>query len=236
MLPENSLLWTRTAGFIAGASVFWMQYFDLKDYLHPEPRRMLWLGYFLGALSAGAALGVYWLVEKLGGPDSPGFTTHSILLYCFLVVGPIEEGMKYLFARVFIFTSPQFDEPIDGLVYSSAIAIGFASVESLIYAPMLDWPHELARVIVAPLTHSLFSCIWGFGTAYALLQNTRSSLQTLLQFVSLAAAVFAHGAYDALLLSKNATFLASGIALVIWAFLIGYARRLIRIPERCVTS
>jgi RsiW-degrading membrane proteinase PrsW (M82 family) len=228
MLPENTLLWTRALGFVAGAAVFWIQYFDLKDYLHPEPRRMLVFAYFLGALSAGAALGVYWLVEKLGGPDDPGFTTRSIFFYCFLVVGPIEEGIQYLFARVFIFSSVYFDEPIDGLIYSSAIAIGFASVESLIYVPLLTWPYQLAHDLVAPLTHSLFSSLWGFGTAYALFQVARLRNRILLQFFCVVGAALLHGTYDFLLLSKNATFLASGVALVLWAFLIVYARRLVR--------
>jgi protease PrsW len=228
MFPANTLLWIRAVGFATGAAIFWIQYFDLKDYLHPEPRRMLALAYFLGALGAGSALGVYWLVEKLGGPDDPGYTTQSIAFYCFLVAAPIEEGMKYLCARLFIFNSVYFDEPIDGLIYSSSIAIGFASVESLIYASLLTWPDELARVLVAPLTHSLFSSLWGFGTTYAIFHFQRLRARALIQILCVAGAVFVHGLYDFLLLSKNATFLASGVALILWAFVIAYARSLVR--------
>lgn len=229
--PENALFWTRAIGFVTGATIFWIQYFDLKDHLHPEPRRMLWLAYFIGALSAGAALGVYWLVEKFGGPNDPGFTTKSIALYCFFVVGPIEEGMKYLAARVTIFRSIDFDESIDGLIYSSSIAIGFASVESLIYAPMLAWPFQLARVLVAPLTHSLFSSLWGFGTAYAMFAVPRSKDRVLIQIAALALAMFAHGLYDFLLLSMGATLLASGVALILWAFVIAYARSVVKVTQ-----
>ncbi len=139
--------------------------------------------------------------------------------------------MKYLSARILIFPLKYFDEPIDGLIYSSAIAIGFASIESLIYVPLLTWPYQLARSLVGPLTHSLFSSVWGFGTAYAVFHLSRSRYRALFQFLCLVGAIVMHGLYDFLLLSANATFLASGVALILWAFLIAYARRLVRKRE-----
>jgi len=215
-------------GFVAGAALFWLQYFDLKDYLHPEPRRWLLLSYFLGAIAAGLGFALYVLIETLGGPGEPAGGRAQILLYCFLVVGPVEEGAKFLIARIFIFRSLQFDEPIDGLVYSSAISIGFASVESLIYVPLLGWPDHLARTLTAPLTHSLFSSIWGFGTGVAFFRTRSRSSRFLWQVLPLVAAMLIHGLYDYVLLAMNGAFAASGLALILWIFLIGYARHLVR--------
>jgi RsiW-degrading membrane proteinase PrsW (M82 family) len=222
---DNLGNWIRGIGFIAGASLFWLQYFDLKDYLNPEPRRMLALSYLLGAGAAIVGLGLYYLLPLFGVPEDPGGTPRAILFYCLLVVGPIEEGVKFIAARVFIFRSVHFDESIDGLIYSSAIAIGFASFESLIYTAIMTWPYQLARAITAPLTHSLFASIWGFATAYAFFKTTNRQSRFLLQASSLTVAIIAHGLYDFVLLSENLTYIASGISLILWTALILYARK-----------
>jgi RsiW-degrading membrane proteinase PrsW (M82 family) len=202
-----------------------LQYFDLKDFLNPEPRRMLALSYLLGAGAALVGLALYYLLPLLGVPEDPGGTPWEILLYCLLIVGPIEEGVKFVAARFFIFRSVHFDEPIDGLIYSSAIAIGFASFESLIYTSIMEWPYQLARAVTAPLTHSLFASIWGFATAYAFFRTRNKATSFLLQAGSLVIAIIAHGLYDFVLLAQNLTFAASGISLIIWIAVILYARK-----------
>jgi RsiW-degrading membrane proteinase PrsW (M82 family) len=233
---EQFATWTRGIGFIAAASLFWLQYFDLKDYLRPEPRRMLALSFLLGAGSAIVGLGLYYLIPVLGGPEDPGGTNWQILLYCLLLVGPIEEGVKFIAARFFIFRSIHFDEPIDGLIYSSAIAIGFASFESLIYTNLVTWPHHIARAITAPITHSLFASIWGFATAYAFFQTRNRTSRFLIQVVSLIAAMLLHGFYDFVLLGENLTLAASGISLALWIALILYARKSVHSRPLSVTK
>jgi RsiW-degrading membrane proteinase PrsW (M82 family) len=186
---------------------------------------MLALSYLLGAGAAIVGLGLYYFMPLLGVPEDPGGTPLAILLYCLFVVGPIEEGVKFVAARAFIFRSVHFDEPIDGLIYSSAIAIGFASFESLIYTAIMTWPYQLARAITAPLTHSLFASIWGFATAYAFFRSRNRHTRFFLQAGSVTLAIIAHGLYDFVLLSENLTFIASGISLVLWIAVILYARK-----------
>jgi RsiW-degrading membrane proteinase PrsW (M82 family) len=228
MLSEAALGWDlRAIGFVAGAGLFWLQYFDLKDRLKREPRRLLIFSYFIGALAAVLALFTYWLVEKLGGPVEPGYQHTAILIYCFLVVGPIEEGAKFFLTRSLVLRTRYFDEPIDGLVYSSAVSIGFASFEILWFAEYLPWIEQLARALTSPLTHSLFASIWGFGTAHAFFRVRSTTNRRIWQAGTLLAAMAAHAVYDFVLLAYNATFIASGIALFLWALLIVYARSLV---------
>jgi RsiW-degrading membrane proteinase PrsW (M82 family) len=222
------LVWIRGLGFVVAAAIFWLQYFDLKDYLHPEPRRLLVLSCFLGAAAAFAALFLYWLVGALGGPEYPGSTHSQILAYCFLVSGPIEEGTKFVMCRAFIFRLRYFDEPIDGLIYASAVSIGFAGIESLIYTPFLPWPELAARAITSPLTHSLFASAWGFGAGIAFFRARKAYSRFLWQMCTVFLAMITHGFYDYALLSHHATFMASGLVLVLWTFLIVYARRLVQ--------
>ena len=226
---ENLIVWGRGVGLIVGAGLFWLQYFDLKDYLNPEPRRMLVLSYFMGASIRRSWSRIISTLEFLGVSDDPGNTPLQILVYCFFVVALIEEGVKFVAARSVIFRTIHFDEPIDGLIYSSAIAIGFASVESLIYTPLLSWPYQLARDVTAPLTHSLFSSIWGFGCGYAFFRSRTKIQKISWQFFSVLIAMAAHASYDFFLLSQNATYVASMIAFVLWALLIWRARHIVHL-------
>lgn len=224
---EGTAPWLRGVGFVAGGALFWLMYFDLKDRLRPEPRRLLSVAFLLGGAAALIGLWVYRLGAWFGIPDFPGPDKLSILFYCTLWVGPLEEGLKFLVARAVVFRFSDFDEPIDGLVYASAVAIGFASVENLLYLPFLDWPEQLARALASPLTHSLFAALWGLGTSHALTRARGRWARFAWQAFPLLLAMLLHGLYDYFLLAMNATFVASGVALVLWLFLIVQARRLV---------
>ena len=235
-MGDNIGIVVRGVGFVAGGAVFWLIYFNLKDRLQPEPRRLLVVSFLLGGLAALLGLAGYRLAESLGAPLDPGITTSSVLIYCLVLVGPIEEGAKFLIARAVVFRWRQFDEPIDGLIYSSGVAVGFAGVESLLYLPHIDWPHQLARALASPLTHSLFAASWGCGISRARFGGGSRLSRFSWQAVPLALSMMLHGLYDFLLIGMGATVPASGIALVLWLFLIISARHLVRRGTRPYVS
>ena len=72
----------------------------------------------------------------MGGPDFDKFKEEIAKLVPFLLV-----------IRHF----PEFDEPIDGLVYAAVVAVGFASVENLLYLAYLPWTEHLARSLASPV-------------------------------------------------------------------------------------
>lgn len=226
---QDVLHWDlRAIGFVVAGALFWLQYFDLKDRLNPEPRRLLFAAFLLGWMAAVMGLIAYRTIEWLGGPDDPGIRKSDILFYCLVLVGPIEEGAKFLVSRIFIFRWADFDEPIDGLVYSSAVAIGFASMESLLYSQFLPWPDQLARSITAPLTQSLFSSLWGFGAGYAYFHDIGRKTRFAIFGATLLLAILMHGVYDYVLLAEGATYIASGIVLILWLSMILMARRIVK--------
>lgn len=221
------------AAAIVGGALLWLIYFDFKDRLQKEPRLLLLAAFGLGGLSAVLGLGVYGLAEQVGFPASPGHTPGQILRFCLLGVGPVEEGCKFLVARALVFRWRAFDEKIDGLVYSAAVAIGFATFENflhLFYLPYLDTSEQLARAAVSPLTHSLFAAIWGFGVSRALFGVRSRLARWLWQAGPLVLSMLLHGFYDALLIGWDATLPASATVAVIWAFVLWNARRVL--PHR----
>jgi RsiW-degrading membrane proteinase PrsW (M82 family) len=226
-MGERAVLLFRAAGPILGGAILWLQYFDLKDSLRREPRRMLVFGFFLGGVAAALASGAYDILAQLGYPgpeDGPA----AQLAYFVGVVGPIEEGAKFAVAWAVLFRTRWFDEPIDGLVYAATVAIGFAALENALYATHVDGLTQVARAATTPLTHSVFSALWGFGSGHALLVEKRPLRRALWLALPLVAAAVTHGAYDAAVVTLERPWLASLLVLAVWAFVIAHARRVVK--------
>ncbi len=218
----------RALAFVVAGSLFWLQYFDLKDSLRPEPRRRLLQAFGLGMLAVGIAWAGYAAVAAAGFPSSPPPGAGDTILYCLLVVGPIEEGAKFIVARAVCFRWREFDERIDGLVYAAAVALGFAAVENMLFLRALPWQTGLVRALVSPLTHSLFAAVWGFGTSRALFAAKSRASRFLWQALPLAAAMVLHGAYDIAVLLDGAAPAAAAVVTMLWAFVIWNARRVVK--------
>jgi RsiW-degrading membrane proteinase PrsW (M82 family) len=122
-----------------------------------------------------------------------------------------------------IYRSQYFDEEVDGLVYASAIATGFSAVENILYVPGQQWNVTAGRSLSAPLSHSLFSAIWGFGLARARVR-ARPGRIWLWQAGSFAAAAAAHGFYDFVLFTWNAPWLSGALVLALWMGVLLYVR------------
>jgi len=215
----------RGAGFAAGGAVFWLVYFALKDRLRPEPRRLLVAAFLLGGGSALLALGGFRLAEALGAPAWPRQRWPAILGYCLGLVGPLEEGAKFGVASLTVFRFREFDEPFDGIVYAAMVAIGFATLENLLYAPHLGAVEQAARALASPLTHALFAAVWGFGVARGRFAATSAVARLAWPAGGLLAAMVLHGLYDFSLLALNAAYISGAIALALWIALIAHARR-----------
>lgn len=215
-------------GLILISALFWMQYVQLKDRLQPEPRWRLLLAVALGACACGISVLGFMALDTLGVPDIQFGNGRWTWFYCLVFVGPLEEGVKVLMAYLFIFRWREFDEPIDGFVYAAAISLGFASVENFYNVTGLAWQFQLARTVALPITHILFSAIWGFGIGYARFRLPPSTRRSLWQIGSVVLAMLVHGFYDFLILAYQATLVSSGVALALWAFVIWRARALMK--------
>jgi RsiW-degrading membrane proteinase PrsW (M82 family) len=174
-----SVLVTLIIAFLPGLA--WLAYIRYQDRAAPEPRHLVGLVFFLGMLATLPASfgnvilerGVNFifppLVRGLGmqsaSPQSLEVLFH--FLFFFLVVGPVEELSKFLVVRLSVYYHREFDEPIDALVYCAAAALGFASLENVIYALQKGTSVLYIRALLSVPGHLLFSAIWGFGMARA---------------------------------------------------------------------
>ena len=192
--------------------VIWLALLYRTDKYEPEPKRMVALTYVLGVLAIVPA----FIGERLGdrlypylrAVDAVAATPDGLMsidpvplaIGCFLIIGPCEELAKFLAVRLVMYRSREFDEPLDGIIYASAAALGFASLENVFY--VIDWsggPHVRwgmlgLRAFLALPGHVIFSCAWGIALGRAKFDPSYSVWPRLLGAMAL------HGLYDFLLM------------------------------------
>jgi RsiW-degrading membrane proteinase PrsW (M82 family) len=119
--------------------------------------------------------------------------------FAFLIVAFSEELMKFIFLRYYIFTKSDFNEPMDGIVYSVSISMGFAAMENILHIVLRteDFQEALeigySRTLTAVPAHAAFAMAMGYFTGLAKVQSQRESLLLMIGFAS---AVSLHGLYD----------------------------------------
>jgi RsiW-degrading membrane proteinase PrsW (M82 family) len=136
--------------------------------------------------------------------DSLNYLSFGEMAYlAFIVAGFTEELFKFLVVKTTIYKSPYYDEPVDGLVYSSAAALGFASVENIEYLILFGWQTALVRAPITTLAHVVFSAMWGYPLALKKLKRKNS---TVFLWLGLIGAMAGHGLYDFLAFQQNDSF------------------------------
>ncbi len=193
--PSHISLWLVAVGLLA-PTLFWIGYLYYKDRIRPEPFGPIGLAYLLGICAGFFGYEAYVFAEWLGMPEAFVLSeTHRPWFFVYVVafVGVVEELLKAVFFLIVVRRFKHFDEPIDGLVYASVIALGYASYENLFFLPYLEGSALWGRAIASPLVHTMFSSIWGYAIADAHLRGESIVRPAV---VSLGVAALVHGVYD----------------------------------------
>ena len=117
-----------------------------------------------------------------------------------LAIGPVEEFAKMLPFLVLVLRLPEMDEPIDGIIYASFVALGYAAVENVMYLDYLTPAEAAARGFAGPVVHMLFASIWGYTIGCAHLRG-ESILRGMAGGFLVAAGL--HGLYDFIVLQQS---------------------------------
>lgn len=147
-------------GFAPG--LFWLWFFYSQDIYEPEPLSLVAKMFFLGMPAAAVAV----FCENFVSPLLSG------VLFIALVVPAIEEIAKFGTVVFFVYNDREFDEPMDGIVYATATALGFATVENVLYALPMESLSSLFitgtfRAILSVPGHALFAVFWGYALGIA---------------------------------------------------------------------
>jgi RsiW-degrading membrane proteinase PrsW (M82 family) len=175
------------------------------DRYDPEPVWLLALAFAWGALVAvivsfiintvlGTAVGVLYSPEA-------GEAVGSVLS------APIfEEGSKGLgVLALLIFFRKYFDDILDGIVFAGVIALGFATVENVLYygnalgrgGPIVLVITFLLRGVLSPFAHVSFTMMIGIGCGVAR-ETHKTWLKVAAPFAGYCVAVGMHATWNAL--------------------------------------
>ena len=205
--------------------VFWAGYHYHKDRHLPEPPANLAVCFGLGVLAAWLSQWMYAGLEPFGlrldayalASDNPT----ALFWYAVLVIGPIEELAKLLPFIVIALRFRAFDDDLDGIIYASFIALGYAAIENVHYLEFLSPTEALARGFAGPVIHIAFASIWGYTIGHARLAGRSILLPALGGFL---VSALLHGVYDFFALSRpHSSLIGAGfvvVALWIWRLVI----------------
>jgi RsiW-degrading membrane proteinase PrsW (M82 family) len=145
-------------------AVLWLIFFYLQDRLEPEPKRYVVGVFVIGALLA-SALGIPLIRDVFRVQDWIGYSFLVNLLGAILVVGFIEEFLKYATVRYSIYLLPEFDERMDGILYGTAAGLGYATMLNIHYvvdSGGVDLGIGVIRIVVTALAQASFAGITGY--------------------------------------------------------------------------
>lgn len=152
----------------------WLVFFHRLDRIEPEPKQKL-LGIFvLGALVA-AAVGQPLLARFFRIDDWLYASGVTQLLGGILLVGFVQEFVVYLVVRYGIYSDPEFDERVDGVIYAVAAGLGLATVLNFNYVidhGGVDLDIGSVRMVVNALAHASFAGVLGYCLGQARFEKT----------------------------------------------------------------
>jgi len=180
-------------------SIIWLLFF-LKEDVHPESNKMILKVFCYGIIAAFLALvfefGFLAISSKLSLP-----LLSVLLLNIFICVGLVEEFSKFILVKKLAVSDPEFDEPIDAMLYMIIAALGFAALENIFVLLNLGLPFKISdtltltlfRFLGATFLHALCSGTIGFFLALSFYKTKQRLRLIILGFII---AVSLHGLFN----------------------------------------
>jgi RsiW-degrading membrane proteinase PrsW (M82 family) len=214
----------------AAPSLFLLTFFYLKDRYEREPLLQILMAFGLGLYSMIAAQGMATTAEAWVSADWLATGGEWARLFdAFVLSGAIEEVAKWVVLILAIYHWDEFDEPLDGVVYGVAVALGFATLENFLFVLRLGLGIAWQRALFAVPAHALFGATMGYYAGRAKL--TRGATLWRDRILCLVAPIVFHGLYDYALhhgLGWRVWIAISIGSLALWQFVLRRVRRALR--------
>lgn len=118
----------------------------------------------------------------------------KLLIYTFLGIALVEEFSKWLFTYSIGYKSKEFDHVYDAVVYAVFVALGFATIENILYVlESNSFVLAIFRAVLSVPVHAFCGVLMGYYLGLAKTNNNAFKYK----FLSILVPVLFHGAFDA---------------------------------------
>ena len=166
-------------------------YIYYKDKYDKEPKKLIFMIMFFGALACIPAIFLEVLLEGVFPEDAP--TKIELFLHCLVAVALVEEGLKFIVLRIVTWKNKYFTERFDGIVYAVSVSLGFAALENILYVLGNGIGTGIIRAFTAVPMHMVFGIFMGFYYGKARFSHSSKIVKV---FTCLFLPVIFHGLYD----------------------------------------
>lgn len=145
-------------------ALIWLAVFYQQDQREEQPKRLVFGVFILGALLA-VAVGQPIIRGLFAVQDWLGADPVTAILGSILVIGFVQEFLKYAAVRYTVFYEPEFDERVDGIIYGAAAGLGYATalnVQYVVERGGVALAVGAITISVVALAHASFSGIMGY--------------------------------------------------------------------------
>jgi len=184
---------------------FYASLFVWLDRYDPEPTWALVAAFAWGALFS---IFISFILNSLFGSFAESFVGEPAGLTLSAVISAplVEEGSKGLgLILILVFLRREFDGILDGIVYAGIIALGFATIENVLYYGKTFAVSRgsgllailFLRGVISPFAHSLFTSMTGIGCGISR-ETHDKTLRWIAPVIGYFGAVLLHGLWNGL--------------------------------------
>ncbi|MGL5313552.1 MAG: PrsW family intramembrane metalloprotease [Peptostreptococcaceae bacterium] len=171
----------------------------LKDKYEKEPIKILGKFFVLGIFVSVLSIIIEEFLIKINI-----FTGYSYILYMsFIVAGLTEEGIKALVLIPNLLRAKDFNEKLDGVIYSIFLSLGFATIENLIYILFEDagvaYEVGVIRAVISIPAHIMFGITMGYYISKYRFSSTLAKKREYF-IMAILAPILMHGVFDFILM------------------------------------
>ena len=195
-----------------------------SDRIEKETPYLIWRLVLGGVISTFFALVSERLFGTLLSSLVPKASkAYNVLLY-FGVVAISEELSKFVLLKKRTWRNPEFNCLYDGVVYATAVSLGFALWENISYVTMYGFTTALVRAVTAVPGHACFGVF--MGVFYSLAKSNdymgNKERRSFFNVLAVVVPVLLHGAYDYIASMEEQDFSWTFIIFVVVLFAVSF--------------
>ncbi len=193
-----------------------------KDKVEKEPLSLIIKLLIFGCLSCVPAVFLENFVSAFGPGGKEGDVAYS-LYTAFVVAGLCEELCKYALLRLGTWRNRSFNYRFDGIVYGTAVAIGFALLENVLYVAEGGISVAVSRGLMSVPLHAFCGVFMGifYGAAKKDSITGQRSKSAGNSFMAFFIPFLIHGVYDFLAFMQTGGTTIALLAFVVAMYFVG---------------